>query len=864
MAAMLRLTRLITLRSLHTRRLRTLLSMFGIILGVAGMLAIGATNQAAFLAVTNLFQTTSGKTDLEIHSADNAGVIPEATVNTVLKMPGVSAAVPVVKLQAALADKKESAEIGISFFGVSSGGLMLYGIDPRLDHLFRDYAIVSGRFISTDPNVFEIVLVADYAAENEVEVGDRVAIRTVAGPARLRVVGLMAKKGPGQINQGSFGVVSVSTAQKLKDQPEEIDQVDILAGIESSDPAVLEDLRLRLQERLGTEYTAVYPASQGQRMGQMLSGYQISLNFTGGIALFVGAFLIYNAFSMTVVERTREFGLLRAIGLTRRQIIVQVLIEGLVLGGFGSLLGVLLGIFMSRGLAQLMSTVLDQPIETVAVPPDIIATSILIGVFVTLLAAVLPAAQAGRISPLEALRTRGQSQGGWLMRFGFPVGLVLLVASAAILILNPFPYDVQYRLGSMVVFVLFIGAMLLIPATIGLWERVARYPFQVIYGSGGQIGARNLERARLRTMLTAAALLVGVSMIVNIQGMTASFATDLISWMEAYIGGDLYVNSSVPLKRSLQTRLESMEGVQAAVPIRYFDVTWQKADGAEETLNFMAIDPQAYVQVTRFLFSDPQTDALQAVNDLTQGRKVFISSVMSEKYHIKPGDALWLQTRSGLQPFEAVAVVMDFYNQGMVVTGNWEDMREYFHIDDATFILVKVRSGESIESTRDQIDALYGKRYQLTLDSNRVLKEQVLLLMDQAFSMFDVLGVIAVIVAAFGVVNTLTMSVIERTREIGMLRSIGMTRVQIVKMVLAEAGLLGVIGGLLGLIFGVVLTRIFLDSMAGMSGYKLSLVIPPETFWIGVVVALVVSQLAALLPALRAARTPVLEAIHYE
>ena len=864
MGSMLLLTRLITWRSLRTRGLRTLLSMFGIILGVAGMLAIGATNEAAFQAVTTLFQNTSGKTDLEIHSSDNTGVIAAGTINAVSKVPGVGAAVPLVKLQAALADKDESADIGINLFGVTAGGLMIYGIDPRLDPLFRDYTIVSGRFISTDPNVFEIVLVADYAADKEVNVGDRIAIRTAAGPARLRVVGLMAKKGAGLINQGSFAVVSVRTAQKLKERPDEIDQIDILTDLGSSDPEILEDLRVRLQERLGEQYTAVYPASQGQRMGQMLSGYQISLNFTGGIALFVGAFLIYNAFSMTVVERTREFGLLRAIGLTRRQIIAQVLVEGLLMGGVGSLLGVLLGIVLSRGLVQLMSIVLDQPIDTVNVSPEVMVSSLLVGVMVTLLAAVLPAVQAGRISPLEALRTRGQSQGGWLMRFGFPVGLVLLVASAAILILNPFPYDVQYRLGSMVVFVLFVGAMLLIPATTGLWEFAARKPFQLIYGSSGQIGARNLERARLRTMLTAAALLVGVSMIVNIQGMTASFATDLVNWMEAYIGGDLYVNASVPLKRSLQTRLEALDTVQAAVPIRYFDVTWQKPDGGEETLNFMAIDPQAYIRVTRFLFSDTQTDMQQAVNDLMHGRKVFISSVMSEKYHLKPGDTLWLQTRRGLQPFEAVAVVMDFYNQGMVVTGCWDDMREYFHIDDATFILVKVRSGESIEHTRDQIDALYGKRYQLTLDSNRTLKEQVLVLMDQAFSMFDVLGIIAVIVAAFGVVNTLTMSVIERTREIGMLRSIGMTRMQVIKMVLAEAGLLGIIGGLLGLVFGIVLTRIFLDSMAGMSGYKLTLVIPMQTYWIGVVVALVVSQAAALMPALRAARTPVLEAIHYE
>jgi putative ABC transport system permease protein len=487
-----------------------------------------------------------------------------------------------------------------------------------------------------------------------------------------------------------------------------------------------------------------------------------------------------------------------------------------------------------------------------------------VGLFVTLLAAILPAVQAGRISPLEALRRRGQPQEVWLMRWGIPVGAALLILSAVVLIWNPFPYDVQYRLGSMVVFLLFIGAMLLVPATTGLWERAARKPFQWIYGSGGQIGARNLERARLRTMLTAAALLVGVSMIVNIQGMTASFASDLRSWMEAYIGGDLYVNSATPLRADLPARLEAIETVQAAAPIRYFDVTWQRQPGMEETINFMAVDPSTYTRVTRFLFSDSSADAAQAVRSLQGGGQIFISSVMAEKYQLQAGDTLWLQTRTGLQPFTAAAVVMDFFNQGMVVTGSWEDMERFFRIDDATFILIKVRQGASVDQTRDRIDSLYGKRYQLSLDSNLALKQRVLLLMDQAFRMFDVLGIIAVVVAALGVVNTLTMSVIERTREIGMLRSIGMTRFQVVKMVLAEAGLLGIIGGLLGVAFGVILTRIFLESMAGMSGYKLTLVIPEQTYWIAITVALVVSQAAAVFPALRAARTPVLEAIHYE
>ena len=861
---MIQLTRLVTLRSIRARSLRTLLSTFGIILGVAGMFAISATNQTAYQSITILFQNTSGRVNFEVRAADQTSSVPEELVGIVSAVPEVDLAVPVLNFQAALEDSEDQGGLALSFFGASSTGLVISGIDPAADSLIRDYKITSGRFLSNDPDVFEIVLVDEYATENEIEAGQRLTLRTVNGPARMRVVGLMAKEGPGQQNQGNFGVVSLKTAQKLLYRQDEIDQVDVLAVVDSSDPAVLEDVRLNIQARLGENYSVLYPASQGQRMAQMLSGYQIGLNFMGGIALFVGAFLIYNAFSMTVVERTREFGLLRAIGMTGRQVITQVLVEGVVLGLIGSAAGGLLGIVMSRGLVQLMSQILGQPLDAGAIQVDLLVSSMVIGLFVTLVAALLPAIQAGRISPLEALRLRGQARDGWLLRSGWWVGLVLLAFSALVLVWNPFPYDVQFRLGSMVVFTLFIGAMLLIPATTSYWERIARFPFQWIYGSGGQLGARNLERARLRTMLTGAALLVGVSMIVVVQGMTASFSMDLNDWMEAYIGGDLFVNSSVPLKRDLQTRFESLPSVAYAAPVRYFEVTWKRGEGVEEKINFMAVDPLIHTQVTSFVFEDPQTDGVAAVSELNQDGAIFISSVMAEKYDLAVGDVLWLQTRRGYEPFRAVAVVMDFFNQGMVVTGSWSDMRRHFRINDATTFLVKVSGGFTVEQARQQIDDLYGTRYKLVLESNKSVKDRALGLMNQAFSMFDVLGIIAVLVAALGVVNTLTMSVIERTREIGMLRSIGMTRWQVVKMVLAEAGLLGIIGGLLGLVFGVLLTRIFLASMTAMSGYNLDLLIPQRTVLTALIVALIVSQIAAALPAQRAAQTPVLEAIHYE
>jgi putative ABC transport system permease protein len=511
-----------------------------------------------------------------------------------------------------------------------------------------------------------------------------------------------------------------------------------------------------------------------------------------------------------------------------------------------------------------MALVLGMETQDIQVPPGVLSASLAMGLGVTLVAAALPAWQAGRISPLEALRIRGQRQEGWLIRHGWVLGIGLLAISTIVLILNPFPYDVQFRLGSLTVSFLFFGATLIIPASVGIWERLVRPLVKRIYGSGGRLGSSNIQRARLRTTLTVAALMIGASMILITRGMTDSFRGDLEVWINAYIGGDILVSSSLPMRSHIWRRLEAVEGVAAVAPIRYFEVVWEKPEGGTEDLTFMALDPAAHSRVTSFVFSDSQQDPQAALERLAAGDAVFISSVLSEKYKLQPGDRVRLRTRSGPHDFDVAAVVVDFFNQGLVIQGSWGDMRRYYKLDDISAFLVKTEPGSSVESVQNQIESLYGQRENLSTASNSSIIERALNLLQQAYSLFDVLALIAMFVAALGVVNTLTMNVIERTQEIGMLRSIGLTRRQVLFMILAEAGMMGMIGGALGLVFGIVLTRIFLLSMTAMSGYKITYSIPVQAAVVGFMIAFVVSQLAALMPARRAARLHVLEAIHYE
>ncbi len=337
----MRLFRLLTLRSMRSRSLRFLLSTFGIVLGVAGMLSIRATNQTALNSILSLFESTSGRAKLTISnaSADDGG-FSEKTLDKVIDLQGVLVADPLVIESTDLADKEVSDQLDISFFGASGGGLLLHGIVPQYELQTRDYTLKDGRFLSEDLKEREVVLVESFAEDEDIQVNEIIKIITPNGTKELKVVGLIAREGPGKTNNGSFGVIPLEAAQELFNRSNDLDQIDIVPVNSNPSTDELSQLRDSIQQQLGDDYAVTYPSGQGERMTQMLQNYQIGLNFMSGVALFVGAFLIYNAFAMTVVERTREFGMLRTIGMTRRQVISQVLVEAGFLGILGSALGV--------------------------------------------------------------------------------------------------------------------------------------------------------------------------------------------------------------------------------------------------------------------------------------------------------------------------------------------------------------------------------------------------------------------------------------------------------------------------------------------------------------------------------------------
>lgn len=854
---------LFAFRSLRARPARTLLTVGAVMLGVAVILATNIAILSTEAAILRLFGDASGRADLIVMGASSTRPgIPEQALRRASSVAGVAVAVPSLQVQTQPVD----AQLASDSFLYGESRLELWGISPSLDPLAREYKISAGRFLGEAEDAYEVVLVEDYARTNRINVGDDLRVVTPDGSELLRVVGLMSKEGPGRLNNGDFGVLPLATAQYLFRRPDELDQVDLIVTPDLANGSGLDTLRASLQDKLGSTYSVTYPASKSRRVIQMIETYKLGLSFFSSVTLFAGMFLIYNVLAMTVAERTREIGMLRAVGMLRGQVARQTLIEAALIGVTGSVVGILAGLGLARGMIGIAGLMfqLVQDVEPVPIPIGNVLGSILVGTSVTLLAAGIPAWQASRISPLEALRVHGRQNESWMIDRGWPVGIVVIALSFAVLFVLPLSPTTRYELGRIAVFLLLGAAALLIPSTLSGWQRLARPLVRRIYGNEGALGIANVQRARLRSTLTAAALMICIAMMVGIRGLSDAFQHDIQSWVNSYIGGDLYIHAVLPMRSDLQKRLEGVEGVAAATPVRYVPARLVRSGGRSQGITFTAIDPQSHGRVTPLAFADASANAEALLASLGEGDRVFVSSVLADRYGLKPGDAISLETRRGTQDFTIAGTVVDFYEGGDVIYGSWKDLRRYFGIDDASVFYVRVTQGQDIKGTQKRIDDLYKARRHLTVESNEVLKKNILDAYREVFVMFDILAMIAVIVAAFGVVNTLMVNILERTRELGTLRGIGMTKRQVAKMILAEAAMLGGIGGIFGVTLGLALERIFLMGASEISGLAVTFVLPLQGIVLGLLLALGVAQLAALWPARHAVRLRIIEAVQYE
>jgi putative ABC transport system permease protein len=857
----------LALRNLWMRKTRTLLTALGIVLGVAVILAIDIANRSTLTSINKIFDEASGLADLVIVPSSFTGQgFNEATLGRVKAIEGVQAVVPSVSATTLLAQDAKSWSYSFALGGTTGGNsLLLFGIDPAVDQQARQYNLIAGRFLQKGEHSYSAVFTQDYADAKNITVGKDVDILLPNGTATLRAVGIVKKDGPGLLNSGAVAFVPLTVVQDLFARGGELDQIDVVTSSAiGNSTQKLAALRATLSDKLGNKFLVNYPAQRGQIVTQQLATYQQGLSFFSMIALFVGGFLIYNAFTMTIVERTQEIGLLRALGVSRRQVLRLVMIEAALLGAIGSILGVIFGLIMAQGLIALMATITATEIVTVSIPADGLFTALLVGLGVTLISSLLPTWRATRISPLDALRIKGQEDpAGAPRKLGFVAGAEFVIVGMLFVYAIPLRDSVVFQVGSLAVFVMLLGATLMVPVSLDVLEKFVRPIVSRLFGREGSIGASNIQRARGRTSLTVAALMVGVSMVISIGAMSRSFQKDIDAWVDTSVGGDLIVRSPLYMQLDFGSRLAAIPGVQAVTPGRYFGVRRAGSAADDLALVFQALDPQTYWDVASFQFSEDKELLPQIKQDFANGG-LLVSTTVADHYKLKRGDTLSLETRHGVQAFPVAGVVSDFTGQGYVIDGSLDVMRRDFGINEVDRFVLKLAPGADVNTVKQSIEDQYGKSRHLEVETTTSFRARIRELTNRAFGLLDVLASIGVIVAALGVINTMLMNVLERRREIGALRSIGMTRAQIIRMILAEAGALGAIGAVFGIAFGILLSRVFVEGMKIMTGYRLEFSLPFQSLLLGLAIALIVSQAAALYPAWKGARVNIVEAIKHE
>jgi putative ABC transport system permease protein len=847
----------ISLRNLRARVQRTLLTAMGIVLGVGivfGVITLSDTMSSTF---RELYSRAFGAADLTVTAAGDSGTFDEEMAQKVRGYEGVESAAPRLSLPASLILKGDQ-ENGLP----EVRSMRLFGVESESAALATGFELMEGRFPEGGR---ELTLDGGSAKSAGLEVGDRVTVGTPRGPERLKLVGLLRIPG-GSFGGFGFGMAPLQYMQEAFDEPARISGI----AVEAADGTPVSELRERLDRGLGEGLQAERSEMRTQEISSQLQGFRISLLFFAGTALFVGAFLVFNALSMTILERTRELGMLRALGSTRAMIARSVIAEALILGFVGSVLGVLFGYGMAKGLVYLFGRAFLFEITELVLAPFALVSAIVVGVAVTALAALYPALRAGRVSPVEAMRARSGTTGGTrrsrvLSRLAPPFGL-LLVGVGALWIyylaknLSANLDGLVYASGIAGVVGAFLGVSLVIPALVRPLAALLSPVLQLLFGVEGRMAAANATRNRGRTALTASALMVGISLVVAFAALGGSVLGSIRSYLEGSLGSDYVVqstnqNSDVAFSQDLPERIGQISGVEKTTSL----ASTFLRDGEEVSIVF-GVD-ENYPEIFRVNYAAGGPDAFSKLEE--GGALVGKQLAEARKLHI--GSKVRLPSSGGPREYRVEGVVdNDIVGGGAGIYLSKATLARDFNEGEGEFLAIKAAPGTDRDALTRKVEEVLREDYpQFTLYSNAEWKARIESDFNRQYVFFYAIMGVSVAVSAFGVVNTLSMSVFERTREIGILRAVGTTRLQIGRLVIDEGIVISLIGCLVGVAVGSALGYLFVLG-SGAGGFEVNFYYPKVSALAALLSGLLIGVFAGLLPARSAARKSIVEAVQYE
>jgi putative ABC transport system permease protein len=846
----------IALRNLWERKLRTALTALAIVLGVMMVAATYVLTDTIDRSFEEIFTQSNEGVDAvvtkrEVIETDDGQVPPlsEGVLRTVERTEGVAeAAGGISDPQVAIigADGEPRGGNGAPSFGFSV-------VPERFDPL----SYVEGGPPAADNEVVIDKASADaegFAIGDQVEIAGKEAVRSYS------VVGIATLGDIDSFGGATMALLTLPEAQRITGKRGQLDQIQVAAAEGTSPDQLAANLTATLPNSVQAETGEQNVESQREDVSEFINILRTALLIFAGVSLFVAAFLIFNTFSITVAQRTREFAMLRTLGAKRRQILGSVVTEAFATGLLASAAGLLAGIGFARVIKALFDAIeIDLPATGTVVEPRTVILCLVLGTALTVVAALFPALRATRVPPVTGLREGAVVSTPRERRLRTVAAIALSALGIAGMLFGLFgvldPGEAWVGVGAGAVF---IGVALWSPRLVRPLASLVGKPLERLRGVPGRLARENAVRNPGRTAATAAALMIGLALVSFVAVFAAGLRGSIDDAIDETLAGDLIIShtdgfSDIPV--ATVNALAGVDGVEAASPIRY---TQDEVEGAGEGF-LTLVDPATAADV---LTLDWREGSQALLTELTPKQAVIDEGWGSDN-GIGVGDTFEAKTASG----ETLTYT---------VTGTFKDTTDFigdYAASDAnasaygegqnvTNVFVNLADGADTATVRAAIDERLGDQFPTTKSENQEeLKDSIGEELNTLLGVVYALLFLAVIVSLFGIVNTLALSIHERTRELGLLRAVGTSRRQVRRIVRYEAVITALIGAILGAILGVVFAVVVSRPLAD-EGFILS--IPVGTLLILLVLAIIAGVIAAIGPARRASRLDVLEALAYE
>jgi putative ABC transport system permease protein len=829
------------------------LTTAGIVLGVSVLVGMQTANKGVLSAFSHTIDSMAGKTELQVTAGD-AG-FGEDVLEKVQSAATVRVAVPVIE---AVVDSRLSGE----------GNLFVLAVDMTGDGSLRDYDLESGDVID-DPLVFlaqpdSLIVSKEFAVRNHLASGSRIALGAVDGEKIFTIRGLMKSSGLASAFGGNLAIVDIYAAQKMFGRGRTFDRIDLAV----TPGRTLEECQRELAAMLGPAFEIQAPATRGQQFQAVLAGYSLMMTASSAFALLIGMFIIYNSFGIAVTQRRSEIGILRALGASRGTIRGLFLAESAWLGLIGSLAGLGVGVFVARLVASSVSRVvtdvyfISQQANGVSVSPVVMATALVVGVCTSVVAAWIPAASAARGEPVHALQ-KGKSQvlatGESRHRAMFAAGLAVISVACLTASGSRATFYVGY-VSSIFLIPVVLGPML----SLGL-ARVIRPALRRLRPVEGALAADSLIQTPRRTSASVVALTLSLALVVAFSGMARASYDSILDWVNVTFNPDLFVsptpnfnNHTTRFPPSMAPEIAAIPGVARVQMFRMARIIFRN-----KPISVIAVEMDSVEKTA------PRPPIAGNAHDMYRkaaaGEGLIVSDNLAQMEQLALGDIVEVPAPYGLLRLPIVGIIVDYSDQQGMIALDRQVFIRFWHDDSVRDFRVYVSPGADVSNVRQLIIERYAGRRQVFVLTNTDLKAYILGLANQWFGLTWVQIAVAGLIAILGIANTLTVSVIDRRREFGVLRAVGALRGQIRITIWIEAISLALFGLILGLALGAINLYYLLEIVhRDIAGWRLAYHFPLGVAALLAPMVLVAAVVAAIWPAEAAVRGSLIEALEYE